>query len=138
MTGESAAQNYALATITNAAGTETYFSYNADGQLVDEHENGGAEDETIAYLTPGGYTETDADGNTTTTYFDLYGAPAVTIDPLGNVTRNYYDNNLDLIETVGPGGSTYTYTLRCQRQPHQRDRPPRLDHGHLRITRITT
>ena len=87
VTGESAAQNYALATITNADGTETFFSYDADGRLIDEHENGGAEDETISYLNPGGYIMTDGDGNQTTIYFDLYGAAAVTIDPLGNVTR---------------------------------------------------
>jgi RHS repeat-associated protein len=110
LTGQSAAQSNALGTITNAAGTQTFFTYDSDGRLIDEHENTGAEDEAIGYLSPGGYTTTDGDGNKTTVYFNLYGAPAVTIDPLGNVTRDYYDSNLDLTEVAGPGGSTYTYT----------------------------
>ena len=75
VTGQSAAQNNALATITNAAGTETFFTYDSEGRLIDEHENGGAEDETISYLSPGGYVTTDADGNQTTVYFNLFGAP---------------------------------------------------------------
>ena len=110
VTGQSGAQNNALATISNAVGTETFFGYDSDGRLIDEHEDGGADDQTISYLTPGGFVTTDADGNRNTTYFNLYGGRAVTIDPLGNVTRTTYDSNLDLTKIVGPGGSTYTYT----------------------------
>src|SRR5208283_1520619 len=83
VTGESPAQNNALAEIAYSDNTHIYFEYDSDGRLIDQHENGGANDETISYLNPGGYTTTDADGNQTTVYFNLYGAPAVTIDPLG-------------------------------------------------------
>ena len=55
VTGQSAAQNNALATITKAAGTELFYGYDSDGRLIDQHENGGAEDETISYLSPAGY-----------------------------------------------------------------------------------
>jgi RHS repeat-associated protein len=110
VTGQSAAQDNALATITNAAGTELFYDYDDDGRLVDEHENGDAENVTIAYLSPGGYVTTDADGNQTTDYYDLYGAPAVTVDPLGNVTRYSYDSDLNLTQVNGPDDTTYTYT----------------------------
>ena len=43
-------------------------------------------------------------------YFNLYGATAETIDPLGNVTRFYYDSNLNLTKVIGPGGVTATAT----------------------------
>ena len=66
--------------------------------------NGGAEEETWTYLHPGGYITTDANGNQTTTYFNLYGATAESIDPLGNVTHYYYDSNLNLTKVIGPGG----------------------------------
>ncbi len=109
VTGESAAQNYALATITNATGTETYFTYDADGRLIDEHQNNGAEDETISYLTPGGFLLTNADGNQTYLYYNIFGADAVTIDPVGNVTRRTYDSELDVTQVSGPDNTTYSY-----------------------------
>ncbi len=109
VTGQSAAPDNALAEIAYSDNTHIYFAYDSDGRLIDQHRDGGQEEETWTYLTPGGYVTTDADGNKTTTYFNLYGAPAVTIDPLGNVTRNYYDSNLNLTKVVGAGGMTYTY-----------------------------
>jgi RHS repeat-associated protein len=110
VTDGSAAQDNALETITNASQTQVLFTYDPSGRLVDEQSNGGAEDEKIGYLSRGGYTTTDADRNKTTTYFNLYGATAETIDPLGNITRYYYDNNLNLIKVIGPGGSTENYS----------------------------
>ncbi len=125
MTGQSAAQNNALATIHHTRRTPRLLRlrFRRAGSSTSTT-NGGAEDETISYLNPGGYVTTDADGNKTTVYFNLYGATAETIDPLGNVTRYYYDSNLNSTKVVGPGG-TYLYLhLRCQRQPH-RARPTR-------------
>ncbi len=110
VTGQSAAKDNALASITNASGTTINFGYDAQGRLIDQHENGGAENETITYLSPGGYVTTDANGNQTTAYFNLFGATADAIDALGNVTRNYYDSNLNLTKVIGPGGVIYSYT----------------------------
>jgi RHS repeat-associated protein len=110
ITGSSPAQNNALASIAYANGTQVYFTYDADGRLIDQHLNGDADDEAVSYLNPGGYVTTDGDGNKTTTYFDLYGATAETIDPLGNVTLYKYDSNLNLVEEVAPGGLITSYT----------------------------
>ncbi len=106
----SAAQNNCLAEIAYSNNTQIDYTYDAQGRLIDQHDNGGADDEAITYLNPGGYITTDGDGNKTTTYFNLFGAPAETIDPLGNTTRNFYDSNLNLTKVVQPGGATYTYT----------------------------
>ncbi len=110
VTGQSAAQDNALAEIAYAVNTQIFFGYDSQGRLIGEHLNSNAQDETISYLNPGGYVTTDADGNHNTTYFNLFGATAETIDPLGNVTRYYYDSNLDLTKIIGPGGSTEAAT----------------------------
>ncbi len=108
VTGQSAAQDNALAEIANANNTHVFFGYDSQGRLIDEHLDGGVNDQSINYLSPGGYVATDANGNQTTIYSNLYGAAAETIDPLGNVTRYSYDNNLNLTKVVGPGGITET------------------------------
>jgi YD repeat-containing protein len=110
VTGQSPAQDNALAEVAYADNTHIYFGYDAQGRLVDQHRDGGQEDQAWTYLNPGGYVATDANGNQTTVYFNLFGATAETIDPLGNVTRNYYDSNLNLTRVIGPGGATYQYT----------------------------
>jgi YD repeat-containing protein len=109
VTGQSAAQNNALSEISDSTGTDLFFGYDSEGRLVNQHWNGGAENETISYLSPGGYVTTDGDGNQTTTYFNLYGSTVETIDPLGNVTRYEYDSNQSVTQIIGPGGTTSTY-----------------------------
>ncbi len=110
VSGQSPAQNNALSEIAYADNTHIFFAYDSDGRLVDQHRDNGQEDETWTYLSPGGYTTTDANGNASTDYFNLYGAPAETIDPLGNVTRFYYDSNQNLTKVIGPGGLSATAT----------------------------
>ncbi|MFI5458474.1 MAG: SdrD B-like domain-containing protein [Isosphaerales bacterium] len=110
VTGQSAAQDNALAGIAYADNTHIYFAYDSQGRLIDQHRDGGQEDQTWTYLSPGGYVTSDANGNQATVYFDRFGDPAVTIDPLGNVTRAAYDRNLNLTQVVGPNGNTHTFT----------------------------
>jgi RHS repeat-associated protein len=110
VTGQSPAQNNALAQIAYADNTHTFFSYDSQGRLIDQHRDGGQEDQAWTYLNPGGYTVTDALGNKSTVYFNLLGATAETIDPLGNVTRYSFDANLNLTQVIGPGGATNRYS----------------------------
>ncbi len=110
VTDGTAAQDNALAEIAWSDDTHMYFTYDSEGRLIDQYRDGGADAETFTYLSPGGYTETDGDGNTTTTYFNLYGATAESIDPLGNATYYEFDSNLNLVEVDGPQGTEYTYT----------------------------
>ncbi len=108
--GQSAAADNALSEIAYANGTHTYFSFDSQGRLIDEHRDGGAQNVSYTYLAAGGYVTMDGDGNQTTTLFDTYGATAETIDALGNVTLYKYDSNLNLVEVDGPLGTKYTFT----------------------------
>ncbi len=110
VSGGTAAQNGSLSEIAYADNTHIYFTYDAEGRLIDQHCDGGAEDEKFSYLTPGGMVTTDGDGNSTTSYFDLYGATAETVDALGNVTLYKYDSNLNLVQVDAPGGLVYSYS----------------------------
>ncbi len=111
--GQSAQQDNALAEVANADGTHTFFSYDSEGRLIDQHRDGGFNNETYTYLPAGGYTVTNALGDTTTSLFGLEGETAETIDGLGNVTHYYYDSNLNLTSVVDPGGGVFTYTYLC-------------------------
>ncbi len=84
--------------------------YNSEGRLIDEHENGGAEDMQFKYLNPAASSSPMQSATRTTVYLNLYGAAAETIDALGNVTQYYYDSDQNLIKVVGPQDSTSTYT----------------------------
>jgi YD repeat-containing protein len=106
---QSPAQNNALAQIAYADNTHLYFGYDSQGRLIDQHRDSGQEDRAWTYLNPGGYVVTDANQNQTTVYFNRFGATGETIDPLGNITRSYFDSNLDLTKVIGPGGATYNY-----------------------------
>ena len=70
---------------------------------------GGAETVTYAYPAPGEFTTTDADGNTTAIFHDDFGNLGETIDPLGNITRNTFDANQNLVKTVAADGTTTTF-----------------------------
>jgi RHS repeat-associated protein len=109
VTGQSPQQNNALAEISYASGLHFFFTYDAQGRLIDQHRDGGAGNITFAYLTPGGYTTTDADGNKSTLLFNAFGAIAEAIDPLGNVVHYHYDANLNLIDVVGPDGARSSF-----------------------------
>ena len=95
LTGPTAADANALASIAYADNTHVYYTYDAQGRLTGQSRDGGAEALTYSYGPVGGYTVTDADHNATTILADDMGLIAQTIDPLGNITR---------------------YTLRCGRR----------------------
>ncbi len=108
VTGQSPAQNNALAEVAFADNTHKFFSYDSQGRLSDVHRDGGEQDQQYTYLVPGGYTVTDGDGNTSTVLFDRYGAAAATIDALGSVTRYQYDGDRNLVGVILPLGAKYT------------------------------
>ncbi len=86
-------QDNALTEIAYADNTHIYFGYDSRGAADRAIRDMAPEAETFAYLTPGGYITTDGDGNKTTIYFNMFGAPAVTIDPSA-MSRDTYDDNL--------------------------------------------
>ncbi len=112
-TGPTAADANALTSLTFADGTGIEWSYDAEGRLASTGRLNGAapeaETETYAYPAPGEYTVTDADENMTAIFHDDQGNLGETIDPLGNITRNTYDANDNLIKTIAADGTTTTY-----------------------------
>jgi RHS repeat-associated protein len=108
--GQGAAAQNALASITFADNSIEYFGYDAEGRLINEHQDNSLENTTIAYGAAGGYTTTDADGHTSSVMMDDNGQVCETIDALGNVTRYSYDISGDLTAVNGPQGANYAYT----------------------------
>jgi RHS repeat-associated protein len=109
VSNESPAQNNALASITNPDGSNDYFAYDNQGRLIDEHADGGAGDVQYSYIGFGGFTATNARGDTTTVFANTLGQIAEVIDPLGNVTRYDYDNNGDLTRVIDARGDVASY-----------------------------
>ncbi len=107
--GKTAAEDNALASITNADGTHLFYTYDSQGRLIKESGDGGAGQITFGYLSPAGYTITDAAGNTTTVLVDLYGQPAQVTDAKGNVTRiSYNANGQPVLQSHAGGESSST------------------------------
>ncbi len=107
--GPSAADANALTTLTFADGTGLEWSYDAEGRMATAGRLGRAETVTYSYPAPGESTATDADGNKTAIFHDDFGDLGETIDPLGNITRNTFDANHDLVKTVAADGTTTTF-----------------------------
>ena len=116
VTGASAAQNNALwpKSLTRTIPTPFSASYDSQGRLIDEHRDGGAEDVSISYLNPAGFTESDVQGGQATTYFNLYGIPAETTSmrlPAAMSRCSITTPISTLVQAVEPGsGVTYSPT----------------------------
>ncbi len=113
-TGPTAADANALTSLTFADGTGIEWSYDAQGRIATTGRLNGsgpdAEVETYAYPAPGGYSVTDADGNTTTHLIDDAGNCCTIIDPMGNITEYVFDANDNLVKIVAADAATTTYT----------------------------
>jgi RHS repeat-associated protein len=103
VTGQGAAREHALASVTDPTGVQRSFDYDVQGRLV--RISDGVHSLTYSYLSPGGYTMTDATGATTTVLVDILGLPAKVTDADGKVTRYQYDGTGKLVAVTGPDGT---------------------------------
>ncbi len=110
VTGQGPQREHALASITYSDNTHINFTYDTQGRLIGNYRDGGAEPLAYAYDTAGGYSITDGVGAKTTYRLNDFGQVAQSIDPLGGVTRLFYDMNMDLVKQVLPDGSAYTFS----------------------------
>ena len=108
--GGTAATNNALLSIAHPDGTHDYFTYDAQGRFDSTSSDGGAEKITFAYGPGGAVASTDADGNTTTDYFDNRGLIAKVMDSLGRATQYTYDSNFKMTQIINPAGQITTNT----------------------------
>ena len=103
VTGQSAAQNNALAEIAYADGTRSTSPTIPQGRLIDQHRNGGAEDETISYLTPAATSRPTPTATRPPSTSTSSAPPPRPSTRWATSPRYYYDSNLNLTKVVGPG-----------------------------------
>ena len=126
LTGPTAADANALATIAYADNTHVYYSYDAKGGSPASEPRRRRRRRSLTPTVPvGGYTVTNADNDATTILADDMGLVAETIDPLGNITRYTYDADSELDQHRRSRRYDHDLHLRQPGQPHQRDRPAR-------------
>src|SRR5262249_4110077 len=109
VTGGTAAQNNALASITNVMGGHVFYSYDPQGRLISQSLDGGAQQVTLSYGTAGGFTETDPTGQSMTMLLDAASTLMETIDGAGNVTTYSYNAQGKLTQVVDGQGDVTTY-----------------------------
>ena len=103
-------QLHALASITHSDGTHSFFCYDSQGRLQNEHGDNDTGSVTFSYFDPGGYTSrVDATGATTTVFFDESGRTLSVKDASNNIYQYIYDSTGNLIGTTLPDGSTVDY-----------------------------
>jgi RHS repeat-associated protein len=113
VTGQNPAQQYALASITNM-GIPVYYTYDAEGRLIEQSQAGGVEAVTYGYGPGGTLTTTDATGDTTTQMFNDFGEAAVTVDALGQTTKVAFDTNGNPVQEILPDGTSESQTFNEQ------------------------
>src|SRR5437764_1179433 len=110
VTGQGAPSENALASITFPDGTHQFFQYDAQGRLIKQSRDGGAEAVVYSYDTEGGITVTDAAGGKSTYFLNEFEQVAKYEDPFGHFTVFTFDANHNLTQETGPDGITSTFT----------------------------
>lgn len=105
ITGQGAAREHALASITHPDGTHIFYDYDDQGRLIRMRRNNDVAEVTLGYDSVAGVTFTDAAGSTTVLYNDL-GKPELVRDALGRTTQFDYDAIGNLLQSTSPLGAT--------------------------------
>jgi RHS repeat-associated protein len=102
ITGQGAAREHAISSISYPDGTKTLFEYDDKGRLVKQSSAGGVESVTYTYDSTGGVTVTDATGAATRQVLNDRAQVGELQDPLGRLTQFRYDENGNLIRLIAP------------------------------------
>ncbi len=108
VTGQGAAREHALASVTGYDGVTTTYAYDALGRLAQEQVGSGAGAIVVnyAYDSAGKVIATDGAGHVTTTFRTALGQVGRVIDPDGHVTSATYDDSGRLVSVTDPMGLT--------------------------------
>ncbi|MDU0460471.1 MAG: DUF6531 domain-containing protein, partial [Geobacteraceae bacterium] len=82
-----------MVTVKDPAGNSRTQTRNEEGQLIGEQDHTGSKTLTVGYLGGGARILSDADGNTTKEYRDLWDNLTKRIDPEGGITQYSYNTN---------------------------------------------
>lgn len=101
----------ALTSVTFADGTQILYDYDAQGRVIKQSLNGGAEAITFEYDSAGGVTGSDATGTKTKLLLNDLGQIGQLQDALGRNLQFKYDADGNLIQQIAPGNisSNFTY-----------------------------
>ncbi len=105
ITGQGAAREHAVASVTFPGNSHQFFEYDAQGRLTRTFLDGGAQEVRYAYEALAGVTSIDLSGDRTTLLVNDLGQPGLAQDPTGRITRFFYDANQQLVRVEGPDGS---------------------------------
>lgn len=105
VTGQGAAKEHAVQSVTFINGTHLYFDYDANGRLIRRYNDGDAQAVTYSYDASGMVTVTDGVGNASRMFSDEYGRLRLFTNPLGADTRLSYDLEHKLVGVMKPEGT---------------------------------
>ncbi|MBZ5630062.1 MAG: Ig-like domain repeat protein, partial [Acidobacteriia bacterium] len=106
VTGQSAAQEHALQSVTYRDGTHLNFDYDTQGRLLRIYRDAGAQLTTLAYDSMGGIAITDALGNSSHLFLDQFANLSQLVDPLAQSMVLSYDPEAKPIYERAPAGET--------------------------------
>ncbi|MDR3738108.1 MAG: CARDB domain-containing protein [Terracidiphilus sp.] len=106
VTGQGAAREHAVASVTYPDNTHTYYEYDDHGRVIHVYKDDNAQSVTYAYSASGSVTVTDGKGNISYLYPDENGSVALSIDPLGKVAQASYDPEGKMSGLTGPDGAS--------------------------------
>jgi RHS repeat-associated protein len=98
------ASAHALSAITYPDSTHRYYSYDAQGRLIEQVRDDNAEPVQFSYLSPGGVVVTDATAASSTLHLGASGEVLEALDPLGRQVALQYDADLNLTRLTDPAG----------------------------------
>ena len=110
-TGQGAALEHTIATVSHPGETHDYFTYDTLGRLASSSGDGGTALVNLSYDSAGTVFATDAFSNQSTFFFDQRGLLVKVENPLQNTARFSFDNNLNLTTAQGPDGSSSLLTF---------------------------
>jgi RHS repeat-associated protein len=105
VSGQGAALEHALSAITYQDGTHLNFEYDERGRLIRRYRDNNSELMTFSYDANGVTTVSDAAGNRSEILPDLNGRPGQFVDPLGQITRLFYNVENRLVSGISPSGA---------------------------------
>jgi len=117
VTGQGAASEHAVQSVTFPDSTHVYYEYDAQGRLSKSYQDGGASTVTYAYDTNGIVAVTDAKGNTTHLYPNANGVVAVVLDARGYTAQSIFDGEGKLTRLISPDGTEENYQYDANSNP---------------------
>lgn len=108
VTGQGAAREHAVQSITYPDGTHQFFTYDAQGRVLTESRDAGMGMLSFTYNELGQITVTDLNGQKTVASSDAYGQIARIQSPLNGIVSYTYDQNRTLSQYNVSGNATTT------------------------------